>query len=172
MTGQQLYVAVLPPPEIIDAIGDLPTKAQRGVRYTKRDQWHITVKFLGASDPGAAVSALADLEARAAKATLGPAVSLLGGRVLMIPVSGLDGLAAASSTAFAGVGEPQPDREFSGHLTLARLKGAPLRDPSMVRLFGAPISATFRASSVVLVSTETTTDGTERTVIAEKTLAQ
>jgi 2'-5' RNA ligase len=120
MTGQQFYVAVLPPAEIIDAIGDLPTKAQRGVRYTKRDQWHITVKFLGASDPDAAVSALADLEAPVAKATLGPAVSMLGARVLMIPVSGLDDLAAVSSAAFAGVGEPQPDREFSGHLTLAR----------------------------------------------------
>jgi 2'-5' RNA ligase len=172
MTEQQLYVAVLPPPEIIDAIGELPTRAQRGVRYTKRDQWHITVKFLGASDPDAAVKALADMEAPAVEATLGPAVSLLGARVLMIPVSGLDDLAAASSAAFAGVGESQPDREFSGHLTLARLKGAPLRDPSVVPVLGVPISATFRASSVVLVKTEMTTDGTSRTVIGEKTLAE
>jgi 2'-5' RNA ligase len=172
MTGQQLHVAVLPPPEVIDAIGDLTTKAQRGVRYTKRDQWHITVRFLGVSDADAAVTALADMEAPAADATLGPAVSLLGPRVLMIPVSGLDDLAAACSAAFAGVGEPQPDREFSGHLTLARLKGAPLRDPTVVPLLGAPISATFRASSVVLVQTEVTPDGTDRTVIAEKALAQ
>ena len=171
MTGEQLYVAVLPPPEIIDAIDDLPSRAQRGVRYTRRDQWHITVKFLGASDPNVAVAALADMEASAAEATLGPAVSLLGARVLMIPVSGLDELATASSAAFAGVGEPQPDREFSGHVTLARLKGAPLRDPSVVSLLGAPISATFRASSIVLVRTEMTTDGTDRTVIGEKALA-
>ncbi len=171
MTELQLYVAVLPPAEVIHLIDELPTKAQRGVRYTKRDQWHITLKFLGLTEPNAALAALEGVDASEAEVHLGPEVSLLGPRVVMIPATGLDGLAATTAAAFAGVGEPQPERDFEGHLTLARLKGAPLRDPAIVPVLGAPISTSFQARSIVLVQTEVTPEGTQRTVIGERDLA-
>ena len=151
-------------------IADLPTKALRGVRYTKRSQWHITIKFLGKTDTAAALLALAQLETPTAQVTLGPAVSLLGKRVVMLPAAGLDDLAIATASAFAEVGEPQPDREFNGHLTLARLKGAPLRDPSLVSVLGAPISATFSATSLELVKTELSDEAVTHTVVAERSL--
>ncbi len=170
MTDKQLYVAVLPPTEIIETIDALPTKAQRGVRYTKRDHWHIALQWLGTAKSADALDALAEMDASAADVTLGPEVSLLGNRVVIIPVAGLDNMAAAAAVSFGDVGEPRPGREFTGHLTIARLKGAPLRDPSLVPILGAAISAEFRASTVVVVSTEMTADGVDRRVIGEKTL--
>ncbi len=89
---------------------------------------------------------------------------------MIIPVAGLDNMAAAAAVSFGDVGEPRPGREFTGHLTIARLKGPPLRDPSLVPILGAAISAEFRASTVVVVSTEMTADGVDRRVIGEKTL--
>lgn len=166
-----MYVAVVPPPEVIDAIDNLPTRAQRGVRYTKRDRWHVTLKFLGPTNPNEAVAALAELEAAAADVVLGPAVSLLGSRILMIPVAGLEDLAAATAAALADVGEPQPERDFTGHLTLARLKGAPLRDPSTIAVLGAPIEASFHAASLVLFETTIAPEGSTRTRVAEIALS-
>ncbi len=168
---QQMYVAVVPPPEVIELIDGLPTRAQRGVRYTRRDRWHITLKFLGETDPEEAAAVLGQMDGSAADVVLGPTVSLMGPRVVIVPASGLDELAAAAAAAFDGIGEPLPDRDFTGHLTLARLKGAPLRDPSSISVLGAPISATFRAASVVLFENTFEPDGTTRTLVAEKALA-
>jgi len=78
----RLFLAVEPPPEVIDAVDDLPTRARRGVRYTKKAQWHITIRFLGDSILADALHALAIFEAPATTVTLGPEVSLLGERVV------------------------------------------------------------------------------------------
>ena len=160
----------MPPPEIIDAIDLLPTRPQRGVRFTRRTQWHITVKFLGKTNTDDALRALADMDARATEATLGPEVVLLGSRVVMIPVAGLDDLANAVNTAFSGVGEDQDARDFVGHVTLARLKGAPLRDPGLVSVLGAPMTASFGVHTLALIKTEVGPEGTVHTQLAEKVL--
>lgn len=167
----RLFVAVVPPPEVIDLIADLPTRALRGVRYTKRDQWHVTIKFLGQVETADALHALDQVEASTTQVTLGPAVTLLGTRIVILPAVGLDDLAEATATAFDGVGEPQPPRDFAGHLTLARLKGAPLRDPRLVSVLGAPISATFSAATLTLIKTELKPEGATHTIVAEKALA-
>jgi len=169
---QQLYVAVTPPADVIDTIDNLPTKAQRGVRFTKRDRWHVTLKFLGDIEPDDAAAVLWELKAAAVDVALGPKVSLLGSRILMIPAKGLDELAATTAAAFDDVAEPQPDRDFTGHLTLARLKGAPLRDPSSISVFEHPIEAGFRATSLALYGTELTPEGSVRTLIAEIALGE
>jgi len=166
----RLFLAVEPPPEVIDAVDDLPTRARRGVRYTKKAQWHITIRFLGDSILADALHALAIFEAPATTVTLGPEVSLLGERVVMVPATGLDSLAEAAAEAFAHVGEPQSYPNFNGHLTLARLKGAVLRDPSMVEVLGAPIHEEFEATSLVLYKTESTSDGMAYTAVAERQL--
>ena len=165
-----MFLAVAPPPELIDMIAKLPTKALRGVRYTKRSQWHITIKFLGKTDTSAAITALAQLETSAANVTLGPTVALLGKRIVMLPAAGLDKLVVDTNCGFTGIGEPQPDRDFNGHITLARLKGAPLRDPSLVSVLGAAISATFSATSLALVKTELLAEAVTYTVVAQKAL--
>lgn len=164
-----MYVAVRPPPEVIDTISDLPTKPLRGVRFTRRDQWHITLRFLGDVERNDALGALAKLSAPQATVTLGPDVRLLGARVVVVPAAGLDHVAAAVAECFADIGEPR-DREFAGHLTLARLKGQPLREPALVSVLGAPIQATFAADTVELWKSELSNDGATHTLVASQEL--
>lgn len=169
MTIERMFLAITPPPEVIDVISDLPTKPLRGVSYTKRKQWHVTMRFLGDCQRHEALQALELLQAPSADATLGPAVTLLGQRVVMIPASGLDGVAAEVARTFAHVGEPT-ERDFDGHLTLARLKARPLRDPSMVSVLGAPISTTWHVDSIDLWKSEVTQEGAVHTLVATQNL--
>ena len=169
MTIERMFLAITPPDEVIDAISDLPTRALRGVSFTRRKQWHVTMRFLGEADRDRALGALEALAAPAADVTLGPEVTLLGDRIVMLPAAGLEDVAAAVSETFAGIGDA-PAREFAGHLTLARLKGRPLRDPSMVSVLGAPISATWHAETIDLWKSEVTAEGTEYTLVATQNL--
>lgn len=118
----RLFVAVRPPDDVLDAVAALARPAHPGVRWTTRDQWHVTLRFLGEvgeSEPVAAALAAAPLPA--ATAALGPRVTALGSGVVCLPVAGLDALAAAVSEATAGWGRPPEHRRFRGHLTLARV---------------------------------------------------
>jgi 2'-5' RNA ligase len=169
MAIERMFLSVTPPPDVIDLISDLPTRALRGVRFTRRKQWHITLRFLGDCQRHEALAALEALQAPAADIALGPQVALLGNRIVIVPAAGLDATAAAVDETFAGVGEAT-DREFVGHLTLARLKGRPLRDPSMVSVLGAPISATWHAATIDLWKSEVGDGGAEHTLVATQDL--
>ncbi len=148
------FVAVLPPPEVSDVLARLDRPAAPGVRWTHPDQWHVTLRFLGEVDPGEASAALTGLNAEAVVATMGPATIGLGGHTVVIPVSGLDGLAASVVARTALVGEPPEDRPFVGHLTLARL-GAPAPPGSV----GIPLAAEFPVGEVCLVASHLLPDG-------------
>ena len=165
-----MFLAVTPPPEVIDVISDLPTRALRGVRYTRRTQWHITLRFLGDVQRHHALAALEQVVDTAKTVTVGPEVTLLGNRVVILPAIGLDDLAATVNTCFADVGEPV-ERDYRGHLTLARLKGRPLRDPSLVSVLGAPLSATFVSDTVELWKSSTSESGSAYTLVASQELS-
>jgi len=169
MTIERMFLAISPPAEVVDVIADLPTRALRGVRFTKRKQWHITMRFLGDCERQEALNALAAFHGASGDITLGPEVSLLGTRVVIVPAAGLDSLAAQVDDEFGQVGEPT-DREFVGHLTIARLKGRPLKDPSLVSVLGAPISATWHQDTIDLWKSEVTADGATHTLVATQEL--
>ena len=61
----RLFVGVRPPDEVLDLIADLPRRAQAGLRWTTRDQWHVTLRFLGeVEDPTVVVDALDGVDAQ------------------------------------------------------------------------------------------------------------
>ena len=95
-----------------------------------------------------------------ATAVLGPTVRRLGPSALVVPVAGLDGLAAAIGEATADVGLPPGPRSFNGHLTLARL-----RRRATCGLTGAPIEAEFHVAEIVLVRSDLSHDGAAYEVI-------
>ncbi len=66
----------------------------------------------------------------------------------MLPVLGLDDLAAAVTEATKHIGQPAPKRSFTGHLTVARFKGSP---PSGYR---PALEASFAVHEIALVRTE------------------
>jgi 2'-5' RNA ligase len=124
----RLFVAVWPPPEVLDVVRALPRVERPGVRWTRPDQWHVTLRFLGSVDDAGVAAVAAALATAAAsvrppvEASLGSAVARLGRGVVCIDVAGLAAVAAAVVEATAGFGRPPEDRPFHGHLTLARVK--------------------------------------------------
>lgn len=135
-----------------------------GLRWTGPDQWHVTLSFLGAvaeDDVGLVASGLAGLEAPSAQADLGPAVRRLGRGVLMVPVGGLDGLAAAVAKVVpAG---PEAGRPFVGHVTLARA-GRMAVVPAT--LAGVPMEARWTVGDVALVRSRLSPRGARYETVA------
>jgi 2'-5' RNA ligase len=150
----RLFIAVWPPEEVVDELTHLHRKDQRGVRFVSPDRWHITLRFLGEAHADAVAGALDDAHLEVAHAQLGPAVDVLAERALIVPVTGLDQLAAAVDTATHHLGE-RTRRRFTGHLTIARVKP----DAPMPRTLGALVSAEFDVEEIALVSSRLHPDG-------------
>jgi 2'-5' RNA ligase len=123
--------------EIVEAVRAMPLPAgARDVRWVRLDGLHLTLRFLGPTEPEL-VEPTADAVARAAASASGRFEAELAGagafpsgrrpRTLWIGVgSGIDelaGLARATDDALAGVGWPREERPFRPHLTLARSDG-------------------------------------------------
>ncbi len=142
----RLFVAVWPPDEVVDELRCLHRKDQRGVRFVRPENWHITLRFLGDADPGAVIEALDGVPFAPATARLGPAVDVLAERALVLPVDGLDALAEVVAARTKHLGQP-PRRRFAGHLTVARVKP---RVP-MPRTLGALLSAEFDVDEIAFV---------------------
>jgi 2'-5' RNA ligase len=86
----------------------------------------------------------------------------LGRSILMLPVGGLEDLAATVVRLTASIGEPPPSRPFTGHLTLARGKPG----ISMQSLAGVALSATWPVSEVTLVSSDLHPHGARYEIVA------
>jgi 2'-5' RNA ligase len=153
--GVRLFVAVQPPDDVLDLLAGLGRRGRAGVRWTTRPQWHVTLRFLGEVEDPAPVSAALDAAPLGpAAATVGPRVSALGRGIVVVPVAGLDALAAGVVAATGEFGAPPPQRPFRGHLTLARARHGSVRS-----LLGEAVDATFRVGEVVLVRSHLARDG-------------
>ena len=201
----RLFVAVWPPPEVLDLVAEMDRPALAGVRWTTRDQWHVTLRFLGRMDGIEAAAARLAEAAGAVRggrgvgsvgsvghggaggvvgsavvggsvasaaggsvasggvvAWAGPITRCLGRSIVMLPVGGLDDLAATVVRLTASIGEPPPSRPFTGHLTLARGKPG----INVQRLAGVAVSATWPVSEVTLVSSELHPQGARYEIVA------
>ncbi|HEX2047262.1 MAG TPA: RNA 2',3'-cyclic phosphodiesterase [Acidimicrobiales bacterium] len=162
---RRLFVAVWPPEEVLDQVAALPRPAVEGLRWTARDQWHVTLRFLGPVpevEPVAhALAALPPLEP--SSALLGPATGRFDQRILHVPVRGLDRVATAVVDATASLGTPPDDRPFHGHLTLARV--AKRAKVDLRPLAGAGIEARWPADVVCLVESRLSPKGARYDVL-------
>ena len=166
----RLFVAVSPPDRVLDRVAALDRPTVAGLRWTGREQWHVTLRFLGRVDAvDDAVRALASVRAAPTEAVAGPAVGRFGHRVLHVPVAGLEELAAAVTAATAHVGQPPEDRPFVGHLTLARVaKGARV---DLRRLDGQLVSGRWVVDEVCLVESHLSREGARYEVLERVRLA-
>ena len=156
----RLFVAVGPPPEVVRVLAGLPRPEEPGVRWVPAGQWHVTLRFLGDADATAVAAALGDADLPGATARVGPRVGRFGRAAVVVPVDGLEHLAAAVATATAELGEPPGPRGFTGHLTLGRL-----RRRGACRLTGTAVRASFPVREVSLVSSALTAAGAEHRVL-------
>ena len=149
----RLFVAVWPPEEVLRELAEMPRPAIDGLRWTKPERLHITLRFLGQCNEAEAAAALRRVSSPPAPITLGPSVQRLGRAVVMIPARGADDLAAAVTEATGHIGQPPPRRRFTGHMTVARFK----RDPAPGQWPPADpptLDAAFTASETALVRVE------------------
>jgi len=146
----RLFVAVWLPDDVLDLIAALPRPEVDGLRWTTRDQWHVTLRFFGSVELDEAVDALRRLSAPSTTAELGPDLGRFGRRILHVPVGGLERVAAAVVDTTAAVGRPPEDRPFAGHITLARARDR-RRDVDLRLLAGVPVAASWSVGEVCLV---------------------
>ena len=158
----RLFVAIWPPPDVVEALRALRRKDERGVRFVRPENWHITLRFLGEAHPMDVADRLDAVELPAAAARLGPAVDLLGKHSVILPVTGVEQLATEVSTATRGVGGAPERRRYVGHLTLARLR----KNATPPRLTGSPFDGSFDVDEVALVSSRLKETGAEYETIA------
>lgn len=166
----RLFVAVWPPVSVVEQLAAIHRPEVAGVRWTRPDQWHVTVRFFGAVAEGevpALRRALGDAVGEVGgtgpvTAVAGPAVRRFGRQVVQVPVGGLAGLAASVVEATAGFGEPPEDRPFAGHLTLARARG---RGTDLRPLTGAAVAGEWPVDEVTLVESRLSREGATYEVV-------
>jgi 2'-5' RNA ligase len=161
----RLFIAVRPPPDVLDVVAALPRAERPGVRWTTRDQWHVTLRFLGQADPTEAVKSVRGIEGACCEAVLGPRPRRLGRSALVLPVAGLAELAGEVERATEAIGRPPDAREFRGHLTLARLRGPTARGPTDL-----VVGARWTVASVTLVESRLHPKGARYEVLEEVAL--
>ena len=142
----RLFIAVWPPEDVVEELTFLRRKDQRGVRFVRPEDWHITLRVFGEADPRDVTDALAGINLPPARARLGPAVDVISERALVIPVAGLDAIAETAKQHTLRIGQPDRKR-FVGHLTVARVKP---RFP-MPSTLGSLVSAEFDVYEIALV---------------------
>ena len=149
----RLFVAVWPPDDVVRELAAIPRPEVDGLRWTKPERLHITLRFLGQCGEEEATGALRQVSFAPVTVKLGPALKRLGRGVVMLPASGVDGLAAAVTDATSHIGQPPPNRRFTGHMTVARFRRDP--PPGQWPPAGLPaIDASFTASEMTLVRVE------------------
>lgn len=157
----RIFVAVWPPSAVRAALTSIPRPDRTHLRWVPDENLHVTLRFLGQTDADTVATRLRAVRLPRATATLGPATTRLGDRILVAPVTGLDALAEAVAAATRDLGAPASARGFVGHVTLARG-----RDHVPSDLVGTPLDGRFPVTSVAVVSSDTRPDGARYTTLA------
>lgn len=132
----RLFVGIDPPADALAALdaalGPARAVAPHGLRWTRPEQWHLTLAFFGEvpdADVPRLTAALGDVVGEAPMSLRLAGGGCFGDRVLWVGLAGdvhaLRTLAAAVTTAARGAGVACDDQPFRPHLTLARAGKAP-----------------------------------------------
>ena len=126
----RLFAALAPPPCIRDEVETLvaPLRRDDRLRWSVREDWHITTAFYGEVDAAAARSLADELEHVAERTHVG-ALRLMNatefnGKVLVLEVTGdtegLSELASRCTSAGRAAGLDMQHRRYRPHLTVGR----------------------------------------------------
>ncbi len=172
------FLAVVPPPATRAWTESLAEPARRkddGLRWTRPEQRHLTVQFLGPVDDSVVDSLTGSVAGSVRR--IPPFTLALGGggafpsprraSVLWLGVTtGAAELAALATTvnvATAPLGFEADDRPYRAHLTLARVNRARDVRALVEQLSTGPAGPPFTVDHVVLFDSETRPDGAVHT---------
>lgn len=179
------FVAILPPDAVLDAIEQTVAPVRRSsagkkLRWATRDQWHITLQFLGrVADADAvndvvheAVSGIAPFGAQFGGAGAFPSVA--NATVLWAGVgeglSAMESMARHVEQALVPLGHESERREFHPHLTLARVN-PPGGVAAPVNALDQVVGPPWRVDEVLLMYSRTRSAGAEYGVVARCALS-
>ncbi|HEX4493702.1 MAG TPA: RNA 2',3'-cyclic phosphodiesterase [Acidimicrobiia bacterium] len=175
------FVAVVPPREVLDAVGKVSWRAMHrprelalprlmSPRWTTRDQWHLTLQFLGTRvDLDEAAALLRGVRAEPPTMRLGG----LGGfpsakRANVLWVGAVEGarelrvLAASVADVMTPLAGDPDALPFHPHLTVARLgRHADLRDAIGATRRPDPVGPRWTVDRVVLFESVTASTGAQ-----------
>ena len=163
----RLFVALSLPDPVIESLlalqGGVP-----GARWQKREQLHLTLRFIGEVDGAKAAAiddALALISAPAFALEL-KAVGSFGGRIPrdlwagVKPCESLGHLQRKIESSLQRIGLEPDGRKYTPHVTLARLKGAQNgRVADFLTDHALYASGAFAADGFILYSSKMTSDG-------------
>ncbi len=175
---RRAFLAVVPPPDVLRWTESVADSARRiggdgaaGLRWTRPDQRHLTLQFLGAVTESVADSLTESITESVRRIapftlTLGGGGAFPSARRASVVWLGVSSGAAEARRARGGAVADADDRPFRPHLTLARLQ--PPRDlRTLVEHLGTgPAGPPFVVDRVVLFDSDTRADGAVHTVRA------
>jgi 2'-5' RNA ligase len=160
---RRLFVGLRPPEDVLRGVerAVAPHRSSRdGWRWTPRDEWHITVRFLGSSTQARSVAGIV-----AAVAARTPAFSVQFGGFGAFPAPhrahtlwlGLEqgehrvaALERALTPPLDKLGFGPDRRRFSAHLTLCRIRDETDARMALVELGRAPVGVRWLVDELVL----------------------
>ncbi len=167
-TGQRMFVAVVPPPEVVEHLEGFlePRRSAAAYRWSAADQLHVTLAFLAGVEERR-IDDLVERLARAAARRTAFETRVAGGgafpsaaraRVLWAGLdldepdrTELDRLATGCRAAANRAGVPADGQRFRPHVTLARL-GHPQEVSAWVKLLDAYAGPAWLVDRVTLVA--------------------
>lgn len=164
------FVAVEAPDDVLDAVEVACSSLELpGARRTTRDQWHVTLQFLGnQADVDAVTTALGSLAVSAGATRLGSAGAFPNarrGRVLWLGLleggALLEELAAAVGALLTPLGHEPDDRPYHPHLTLARCKVPSDLRTAVAALGSEPVGQAWTVSEIVVFESQLRRSGAE-----------
>lgn len=161
------FVAVPLPEVVLDAVVQVTSELSVPGRATTRDQWHLTLQFLGDnSDVEAVRAALASLDTPGGRVRMGGAGAFpdaVDARVLWLGVTeGADVLARLASAVedcTAPLGYVREKRQFRPHVTLARFRAPCAVRDMLSEIGGDPIGPAWDVDAVTLYESRRDGDG-------------
>jgi 2'-5' RNA ligase len=160
----RLFVAVWPADHVIEHVRAIPRHGWEGVRWTPEANWHVTLQFLGDADPDAVTDALSAADLPAAIASVGSRPEVMARTSLVLPVTGVDGVARAVRRATGAIGLGVGDQQFRGHLTIGRSRGKRAIPPKRSAQ-GRDRAVEFTVDEVALVASRLSAEGATYTTL-------
>jgi 2'-5' RNA ligase len=162
------FIAVVPPPPVLDAVAEaLGEPDIPGGRFARREQWHMTLQFLGnrvdLDDVADALGALSVRGGRVQFGGFGAFPNERRARVLWLGVAEgaplLAQLAAAVGVLLGPRGYPPEERDHHPHLTLVRCKAPADVRATIAALGSDPVGPEWLVDEVVQFESLTRSTG-------------
>ncbi|MFK8026089.1 MAG: RNA 2',3'-cyclic phosphodiesterase [Ilumatobacter sp.] len=151
----RLFVCLWPPHDVVARLEEVHRKDQVGARFVPPENWHVTLRFLGEADPNDVACALDDARFATTTVELGPAIDVLTERVLIVPATGTEALAAEVARVTAELGTEAVRKRHLGHITIARMR----KRANVPRALGELFDAAWEPTEVALVESTLRPDG-------------